>query len=255
METLKAALSLISKNCYFSSLDLKDAYFSICVNHSSQGWLDFCLKDTFFAFTSLPNGLASAPLVYTKMLKPFFSSMRKIGRSNVTYIDTSLLKSNEQDECSENTLQTVKLVDSLGFTVHPEKSVLIPTQEITFVGFVLNSINMTVRLTDDKASEIVSACKSLLKSTTILIRDVARIIGKFVSSEPGVQYAPLYYKTLKIEKDIALKESKGDFDSSMILSQEGINCINWWINNVRFSNKPIVLKEPDIIIESESSYT
>ena len=46
METFKAALSLISKNCYFSSLDLKGAYFSICVNHSSQGWLDFCLKDT-----------------------------------------------------------------------------------------------------------------------------------------------------------------------------------------------------------------
>ena len=181
--------------------------------------------------------------------------MRKIGHSNVTYIDDSLLKSNEQDECSENTLQTVKLVDSLGFTVHPEKSVLIPTQEITFVGFVLNSINMTVRLTDDKASEIVSACKSLLKSTTILIRDVARIIGKFVASEPGVQYAPLYYKTLEIEKDMALKESKGDFDSSMISSQEGINCINWWINNVKISNKPIVLKEPDIIIESDSSLT
>ena len=33
--------------------------------------------------------------------------------------------------------------DHLGFTVHDKKSVLIPTKEITFVGFILNSADMT----------------------------------------------------------------------------------------------------------------
>jgi len=32
----------------------------------------------------------------------------------------------------------VSLLRSLGFTIHAEKSVLIPTQDITFLGFVLN---------------------------------------------------------------------------------------------------------------------
>ena len=47
--------------------------------------------------------------------------------------------------------ETVQLVDSLGLTVHPEKSVLFSTQENVFVGFIINSVSMTTRLTPEKA--------------------------------------------------------------------------------------------------------
>ena len=53
----------------------------------------------------------------------------------MTYIDDSLLKSDTFSECQDNILDTVKLVDDLGFTIHPEKSVLFPTQEIVFCWF------------------------------------------------------------------------------------------------------------------------
>ena len=35
------ALALVTPNCFFCSLDLKDAYFSVCVNESSQEFLKF----------------------------------------------------------------------------------------------------------------------------------------------------------------------------------------------------------------------
>ena len=117
------------------------------------------------------------------MLKPVFSSLRKIGYSNVTYINDSLLKSEDKHSCTENILETVKLVDELGFTIHPDKSVLIPNQEITFVGFILNSVSMTVRLTPEKANDIVAECSRLLNQKFIHIHDLAKIIGKFVASE------------------------------------------------------------------------
>ena len=34
---------------------------------------------------------------------------------------------------------TVNLLQSLGFTIYPEKSILVPTQEIEFLGFVPKS--------------------------------------------------------------------------------------------------------------------
>lgn len=253
METLKTALSLVNQDCFFASIDLKDAYYSIPVHRESQGWLVFSWMNFYYAFTALPNGLATAPRIYTKMVKPVFSSLRKIGCSNVSYIDDSLLKSNDREDCEENVSETVNLVDSLGFTVHPDKSVLIPTQEIIFVGFLINSVTMTVRLTPEKANDIVKECLHLLKQNTVLIRDVAKIIGKFVASEPGVQYAPLYYKTLEIEKDEALKISRGNFDVYMSLSEEAVSCLYWWINNIERAYRPIVLSKPDIIIESDSS--
>ena len=53
------------------------------------------------------------------------------GHQNVGYIDDSLLVTASFLSCWHNVQDTVFLMDSLGFTIHPDKSVLIPT--ISFV--------------------------------------------------------------------------------------------------------------------------
>ena len=151
----------------------------------------------------------------------------------MTYIDDSLLKSDTFSECQDNILDTVKLVDDLGFTIHPEKSVLFPTQEIVFVGFLINSVTMTVRLTPEKVNDIIANCVEVINCKSITIRNLAKLIGKLVASEPAVQYAPLYYKSLEIEKA----------------------CLQWWVDNIKSSSKPIIRPQPDIVIESDSSLT
>lgn len=35
---------------------------------------------------------------------------------------------------------SVNLLKSLGFTIHPNKLVLVPTQEISFLGFITDSV-------------------------------------------------------------------------------------------------------------------
>jgi len=66
-------------------------------------------------------------------------------------------------------------------------------------------------------------------------------------------YAPLYYKTLEIEKDCALKESCGDFDSYMTVSNKSLLCIQWWIDNVTNSSKSLEIDDPTLVIKSDSS--
>ena len=119
----------------------------------------------------------------------------------------------------------MSLLDDLELTPHPEKSVTVPTQVIEFVGFILNSQEMTVRLPPRKIKNIIKHCKDILKKNILTIRDFAQIIGKLVASEPGVQYAALYYKPLEIQRDFELKLSKGDFDSHIILSQKSKDCL------------------------------
>ena len=46
-----------------------------------------------------------------------------------------------------NVLYALHLFDSLGLTENPHKSVLEPTQEIEFLGVILNSIDSTATLT------------------------------------------------------------------------------------------------------------
>ena len=96
-------------------------------------------------------------------------------------------------------------------------SVLIPTKEITFVGFILNSADMTVRLPLEKKESILKLCLSINKRSHITIREFSRLIGKLVATEPGVEYAQLRYKPLERIKEKHLKLNNGNFDSPMII--------------------------------------
>ena len=149
MDTLETAIKLMKPGCYMTSIDLKDAYYSIPIAPERQKFLKFVCKDQLYAFNSLPMGLSSSPTICTKILKPFFSALTsQFGHTCLGYIDDSFYLEDSYLECEEATLHAVQLVISLGFKIHPEKSVVIPTQ--VFLGFILNSILMTVTLTEKK---------------------------------------------------------------------------------------------------------
>lgn len=66
-----------------------------------------------------------------------------MGHCNTAYIDDSLLISKSYAECTNNIQDTVELLDNLGLTIHPDKFVFIPVQEIQYLGFILNSVEMS----------------------------------------------------------------------------------------------------------------
>ena len=56
MESLKSAVNAMTKGCYFASVDLKDAYYSIKIREKDR---------KFFQFTSLIMGLSTSARVFT----------------------------------------------------------------------------------------------------------------------------------------------------------------------------------------------
>ena len=74
------------------------------------------------------------------------------------------------------------LFTSLGFFIHPEKSVFVHTQRLTFLEFVLDSIRMTVTPAEAKIQKIKSSCDTLLKTPTPTIKQVAEGIGILVTN-------------------------------------------------------------------------
>ena len=93
-----------------------------------------------------------------------------MGHQASPYIDDSFLTGSSYEDCAANVVDTTKLIDTLGFVAHPERSIFIPTQELVFLGFVLNSVTMPVRLTNEKATKLKNACQELLTKPQITIR-------------------------------------------------------------------------------------
>lgn len=47
-----------------------------------------------------------------------------------------------------------------------------------------------------------------------------------VAREHGIQYAPVYFKSLEIQRDLKLKKRKGDFDREICISEDRFGLYN-----------------------------
>lgn len=132
MEDLKTAISLISRNCFMSTIDLEDSYFLIPVSTLHRKYLRFSFRGKIFEFCALPFGLSSAPYIFTKLLKPLATVLREKGFLSVIYLDDFLLIGDTLQECRRNVEETLRLLNSLGFVTNLQKCELSPSQERKF---------------------------------------------------------------------------------------------------------------------------
>ena len=253
METFQHALTLIEPNCFMASVDLKHAYYSVPVDVKYRKFLRFFWNNQFFQYTCLPNGLSSAPRIFTKLLKPLFSSLRSQGFISVYYLDDSLLMAQNYEMCLKNVQTTTKILQDAGFFINFNKSALIPSNEITYLGLLINSAEMKVYLPDKKVQKIINEGSTLMHNRTCTIRLLASFIGTVVSSFPAIQYGPLFYRKMERCKIESLRISKRNFDSNIELNNEVKDEIYWWVENVKKSGNPIVKKDYDCIMDTDAS--
>ena len=218
MSSLNTAVEKVRPGCWMGSVDLRDAYYSAAVKTEFRKYLRFLWRGQLFQFVGMPNGLASAPRAFTKLLLPVYAKLREEGHECFPYIDDSFVVADEYGTCRE-TLETLCLtLDSLGLVIHEEKSVLEPTQNLTFLGFELDSNELTIRLTREKRDKLERAALQVFSKNEMSIREIAGLVGLMVSYTPAVDYGAAHYRRLEIDRNEALKVSKGNFDASMTLS-------------------------------------
>ena len=88
MESLTDAINLMTEGCFFGSIDLKDAYFSINIKESSRKYFRFRFENILYQFIGLPQGYKDSPRVFTKVMLPVLGKLREKGHKLVGYIDS-----------------------------------------------------------------------------------------------------------------------------------------------------------------------
>lgn len=229
-ENLTYALELIQKNDYLTSVDLKDAYFSVSVHPDYKKFLTFSWNGKFYRFVVLPFGLTSCPRIFTKILKPVYAFFRENGIRCCYYIDDSLIMNQTFSTCQEQTNIVMSELNNLGFTINDKKSITIPSQRIVFFGVIIDSVEFKVYLTDEKVEKILRQSQLILSNPRIQFRQLASLIGLLVHACNAVFERPLHYRTLERDKDQNLKLNNNDYNSVMTCSVESINEIKWCRN-------------------------
>ncbi len=253
MDTVKQAIEFMTDNCYFASIDFKNAYYSVRVSNKYRKFLRFYWKGRAYQFTVMAQGLCTAPRDYTKMLKPAFAFLRTKGFTVLGYIDDTIFIEKDESLIIKALRTATKLFDELGLTISIPKSVMQPVQRIEYLGFNLDSTDMSVTLTDKKKQKIWNLAKTLLNKIEFPIRDLAAFIGNVVAAETGVWMAALHYKPLEIERNIALRKNFGQFDKIMYMNDIIRVELIWWMNNIIDSTKFVKIPKVDLVLFSDAS--
>lgn len=253
MDTFESALKLVKPGCYMASVDLKHAYYSIHIAEEDQIKLRFQFCGRLYQYCALPNGIAFAPRIFTKLMKPVYASLRNDGFSNSGFIDDSLLLGDTVSECHHNVVETLSLMTNVGFIPHETKSVLVPTTQITFLGNNIDSVKMVVTLPSSKVETLINECITLYKKSTATIKSVARVLGLMVASFSAVEYGRLYYRKIETAKIEALRKAKGDFSQAMYITQDVRVDLLWWIENLKSQERVIDHGNPNVIITCDAS--
>ena len=150
MEGIPTLRDLLRQGDWMVKVDLKDAYFTIPIYKDHQNYLRFMVDGICYQFTCLRFGLSCAPWTFTKVMKPMMTLLRSWGIRIIIYIDDMLILANSKKEASQHLEVLVFLLEALGFIINQEKSLLSPVQEIEFLGLMVDSLAIQLKLPGEK---------------------------------------------------------------------------------------------------------
>ena len=169
-----------------------------------------------YQFNCSPFGLCTAPRVFTKPLKPVVEMLRSMGLQVVIYIDDMLLMASSNDSLTHHIHLTLFLLENTGFIINEKKSLLEPTQEIEFLGMIINSKEMDISLLGSKIRDIIQEARRLLNHPNPSITSDRQA----ECNHPGLQMAPLFCRALQTCLKQALEAGSQDYQSPAQLSTQ-----------------------------------
>ena len=149
---------------------------------------------------------------------------------------------------------TIFLLENLGFIINLEKSVLTPSQQMEYLGVIINSLNMTFKVPEEKVLKLKNLCTQMLKLKTFPVRKLASLIGNLMAIAPAFTLAPLQIRFLQKCMNTQLGKNKQRYESLMKLDTQAKQELKWWLENLSTSNgKEINIRPPDLIISSDAA--
>lgn len=98
------------------------------------------------------------------------------------------------NNCRSNAELLIKILKDLGFHINSEKLMLFPSQQIQYLGFIIDSVSFQFLLPDEKIEKILHLSSDILRKDQVSIREVTALIGSYNSASTAIQLGPLYHR-------------------------------------------------------------
>ncbi len=177
MITLKKILSQICPGDWFMSMDLKGAYFHIQIASHPRQFLRFAFEGVAYQYKVLPFGLSLATCTFTWRMDAAHSPLRQMGIRILNYLDDCLILAHSQVVLTSHKTLLLSHLGCLGLRVNFAKSILLPSQRVSFLGTVINSVQMTTTVSAERATTIQRHTASFKEGTARPLKAFQRMLG------------------------------------------------------------------------------
>ena len=234
-------------------IDLKGAYFIVPLDKSCRHLVRFLWEGNLYEFLCQCFDLGPVPRDFTKILKVPISLLRRLNIRILIYLDDMLLMSQLIERLLVARDTVIFLLQHLGYVINFKKSVMELVQTIEYLGLLLNSIQMSLSLTEEKVKGILQECNIIFSMKEITVFQLTQLVGLLSSTIQAVLPAQIQFRYLQIQQVSALKGEKS-YKKKIILNDQALGELQWWIENLTyFSGRYLIQAKPQMVIQTHTS--
>jgi hypothetical protein len=221
MDTLNKVINLVKPKDWAISIDLSDAYLHVplfpkhCQGRCYQ-WKTLCFGPT------------SAPRVFTKIVSVVAAILRAQSIRVAIYLDDWLVVNQNKQHLILDREKCLNLLVSLGFIINNQKSSLVPSQKITYLGGIFHLDLGIVTPTIERIEKLNLALEKLCSGHN-QAKDCLHLLGTMASCIDLIPNARLY-ETNSTSPVKFLETSFSKLDVNIPFTQHLKSHLSWWKN-------------------------
>ena len=237
MPNINSILPSLRKGSLMATFDVKDGYFNVPIAPQCRCYFRFVVGTKVYELLRLPMGFVGSMQAFNQWLKPYVETVRALfpELQVFSYVDDCLIVLPRQLRVTaRKTIRRVRAtIKALGLPLKHEKCTWEPSTKAEFLGFVLNTRDLSTACPRKKARKIRKQIRQTVKQAargTLRTRAFASTIGMIIALLPAARNARLHAAHLFEAQAKALGNGGWANNPKVRLSAESEAELNFWLN-------------------------
>ena len=252
METLFSIIAALQPQEWITKIDLKDAYHHILVHVNIHKYFRFVIAGKTYQFHVLLFGLLMAPRKFTKALAPVVQLLSTQGIRVHAYLYDWIIRADSPEQNLQHTQQTIKLLQTLGWTINWKKSMLESSRILDFLGLHFNLEQAIVSPLDSFLDSYTSVLSRLSTSTVMPACKISSIISQISHFAPFIHHGRLHLRFLQFWIKRQWSQHQQSWDTQIQLDAEFLAHLSWYNRRDVLLGVPLHLPEPSLFFMDAS---
>ena len=248
-ENLERAYELAGPGMYMCKVDLKSAYRSVAIHPDDYLMTGFQFKfagesnPKYMYDVRLPFGCKKGPMIFHRLSQSVKRMMIRRGYDGiVVYLDDFLCVADSFEKCREMQCTLISLLIQLGFCVSWEK-IVGPSQCIQFLGVLINTVQCSASLSDEKMRLLVDKLSSFQGKRRASKRQLQSLAGSLNWACQVIRGGRFFLRRI-LDSICKLKQQS----HKCILSVEFHKDLQWWLEYSQHFNGTIYYRQTERVI-------